>query len=691
VRPRPSGESVAVRRILEGRARWLGAASFVVAFLLLAGTAGAEPGAPTITEPSTDGQLVHPADVHMEAGGFSEPDADPTDTYACTDWEIRTADSSAVAWQAPCQTGTLGVHIHLGDGAFVNAYAGRTGLSFNSSYVLRARFHDSSGGVSAWAVRSFGTYPPSSPGGGIPWTPLQPGYVIDEVAGGLQLPTNVAFIPEPGSGPGDPIAYVAELYGTIKAIARDGSVSNYASGLLNFNPTGNFPGSGEQGVTGIVVDPASGDVFGSMLYDSDPGPADGPHYPKVVRFSSTDGGRTAATQTTILDMVGETQTYSHQVSNLSIGPDQKLYVHMGDGFYPAKSTNLDSLRGKILRVNLDGTPVPDNPYYDDSDGITARDYIFASGLRNPFGGAWRAADESHYEVENGPSVDRLARVPSGFDGTYNGSDASMRVGALYNWSPAHAPVNIAFVQPETFGGSAFPSSQMDHAFVTESGPTYAAGPQTLGKRIVEFDPDPQTGEIGGHPHTLVEYTGTGMATAAGLAAGPGGLYFTELYEDQNATTPIDPGARLLRIRYGPPTRPTLASTSPPSPANDNSPRVTGIAQFASTVHLYTDPGCRALAATGTSDELSNGGIAVSVPDNTSTDFYASDSVGGANSPCSVHPLTYLEESAPAGGPAGAHDSFNLAKAKRRCRKKFPDNRRTRAACVKRAKRKARGR
>lgn len=32
-----------------------------------------------------------------------------------------------------------------------------------------------------------------------------------------------------------------------------------------------------------------------------------------------------------------------------------------------------------------------------------------------------------------------------------------------------------------------------HAFVTESGPTYATGPQTRGKRIVEFDPDPFTG------------------------------------------------------------------------------------------------------------------------------------------------------------------------------------------------------
>jgi hypothetical protein len=47
----------------------------------------------------------------------------------------------------------------------------------------------------------------------------------------------------------------------------------------------------------------------------------------------------------------------------------------------------------------------------------------------------------------------------------------------------------------------------------------------------------------------VEYTGSGKATAAGLAATPDGLYFTDLYKDLNSTSAIDPGARLLRVRY----------------------------------------------------------------------------------------------------------------------------------------------
>lgn len=653
------------------------AASVLGVFLAFTGTAAATPPTPTITEPATDGQLVHPADVHMEVAHLTDPDED-----ACTDWEIRTPDLARLVWQAPCAPGVLAFHIHLGDGTFVSTHGGAPHeLDFDADYVVRARFHDDDGGIGEWSMRQFSTYPPSSPGGEIPWTPLQPGYVIDEVAGDLQLPVDIAFVPNPGPGPKDPMLYVTELYGTIKVLTRDGAVSDYATGVLNFPPTRAFPGSGEQGLTGIVVDPASGDVFASLVYDSDPTEAVGDLYPEVIRLHSADAGLTASTRTTTLDMVGEAQGPSHQISNLTIGPDGKLYVHNGDGFVPSTAEDLSSFRGKILRLNLDGTAPEDNPLYDSSDGITARDYVFAYGLRNPFGGAWRAANGAHYEVENGPSVDRLARVDPGVNYGYNGSDASMLTHALYNWPTPHAPVNIAFVQPETFGGSGFPGAQMDHAFVTESGPTWATGPQENGKRIVEFEPDPETGEIGGHPHTLVEYTGTGKATAAGLAAGPDGLYFTELYKDEGSSSAIEPGARLLRVRYGDPTVPILTSTDPPSGANENSPRLLGTAQFGSMVSVYTDPACQALAGMGTSEMLEATGIPVHVADNSSTSFYADDSVGTDTSACSTAPLTYVEQS-----PATAAKRFNLRAAKRRCRKKFQGK--ARARCVRRAKRKA---
>lgn len=380
----------------------------------------------------------------------------------------------------------------------------------------------------------------------VPWAVRQPGYRIDRFASELRLPVNLAFVPDPGPDSGDVLFYVAELYGSVQTVTRGGAVTPYATGLLDFDPTGSFPGSGEKGLTGIVVDPASGDVFVSAVEEIPP-EVDS-HFPVVMRLHSTDGGRSMASRTTILDFPDEPMGPSHQISNLSIGPDAKLYVHMGDGFATTQAQNLSSARGKILRVNLNGTAPPDNPFYLASDGLTATDLVFASGFRNPFGGAWREADGAHWEVENGPSVDRLAKVVAGRNYLWDGTDASMANYAAYTWSPSPAPVNLAFVQPGTFGGSGFPAEKSDHAFVTESGPTYAPGPVTNGKRISEFAFDAAGALVLG-PLPLVEYIGAGRASATALAAGPDGLYFADLYKDFGAATPVDRGAHVFRIRY----------------------------------------------------------------------------------------------------------------------------------------------
>lgn len=387
-------------------------------------------------------------------------------------------------------------------------------------------------------------------GAPVPWSVAQPGFKVEVVATGFMLPVNIAFAPHNDGfrHDDDPYYYVTELYGTIKVVLRDGTVSDYATDLLNFNPTGNFPGSGEQGLSGIVVDPTNGDVYAAMLYSTDPNNDNAPHYPKVVRFTSTDGGKTAATQTTILDMVGETQGQSHQISNLSFGPDGNLYVHMGDGFDASRAQNLNSFRGKILRMDRNGWVLPDNPFYNLGDGVNSRDYIYAYGVRNPFGGAWRDSDGSHYMVENGPSVDRFAKIVSGRNYLWDGSDQSMRNYAIYNWDPAHAPVNMVFVQPSVFDGSGFPESRYDHAFITESGPTWASGYQDRGKRITEWVLD-EDGNLVDGPRDVIVYNGSGKASAVGLTAGPDGLYFSDLYKDQDYGSPIDRGANILRLQY----------------------------------------------------------------------------------------------------------------------------------------------
>ena len=75
-----------------------------------------------------------------------------------------------------------------------------------------------------------------------------------------------------------------------------------------------------------------------------------------------------------------------------------------------------------------------------------------------------------------------------------------------------------------------------------------------GKRISEFVIDGTTinGTLVGSPRSLAHYTGNGKGTAVALAAGPGGLYFSDFYEDDPVNgvfTPGNPGSNILRIVY----------------------------------------------------------------------------------------------------------------------------------------------
>ena len=68
-----------------------------------------------------------------------------------------------------------------------------------------------------------------------------------------RLPVNIAFVPDPGPNPDDPLYFVTELYGSIQVVTRAGMRHQFATGLLDYNPQGPISGSGEQGLTGIAV------------------------------------------------------------------------------------------------------------------------------------------------------------------------------------------------------------------------------------------------------------------------------------------------------------------------------------------------------------------------------------------------------------------------------------------------------
>ncbi|MFQ5639141.1 MAG: PQQ-dependent sugar dehydrogenase [bacterium] len=360
----------------------------------------------------------------------------------------------------------------------------------------------------------------------LPWD-IPDGFVIELVATDLFLPVNIAFVPNPQPDADTPLYYITELYGKVKVVLRNGNVLVYAENLLNFSPTGNFPGSGEMGVSGIVVEPGSGDLFVTMVYD------DNGIKNKVVGMHSMDGGRSAGAMTTLIDGIpGPPQ--SHQIHQATIGPDGKLYVQIGDGFNANAAQRDDDLRGKILRMNLDGSMPEDNPL--------SGSYVYAKGVRNPFGGAWREADNLLYISDNGPEVDdRLVKVEAG--GNY-GWPSSLLPGAIHRWNPPVAPTAVAFCE-----GAGFPESYQGRLFVGHSGPTYLLGQTARGKRIQMFTLAPD-GSVTTQSDFLT-YTGRGRATVVGLAFGPDGLYFTDLYGEDGFDANGITRANIYRVSYAP--------------------------------------------------------------------------------------------------------------------------------------------
>lgn len=95
----------------------------------------------------------------------------------------------------------------------------------------------------------------------------------------------------------------------------------------------------------------------------------------------------------------------HNGGRVKIGPDQKLYITTGDSLNPDLAQNTNSLAGKILRMELDGSIPTDNPI----EGS----YVYSYGHRNPQGLTWDEAGRL-YSTEHGQSAhDEINRIDPG--------------------------------------------------------------------------------------------------------------------------------------------------------------------------------------------------------------------------------------------------------------------------------------
>lgn len=74
----------------------------------------------------------------------------------------------------------------------------------------------------------------------------------------------------------------------------------------------------------------------------------------------------------------------HNGGAMGFGIDGKLYVSVGDGADANTAQSKNTLLGKVLRMNPDGSIPNDNPFFNDATYTGINKLIYALGFRNPF-------------------------------------------------------------------------------------------------------------------------------------------------------------------------------------------------------------------------------------------------------------------------------------------------------------------
>jgi len=166
--------------------------------------------------------------------------------------------------------------------------------------------------------------------------------------------------------------------------------------------------SGEGGLLGIALHPDFGE--NQLIYLYYTYKDGGSTLNKVSQFTFSEDGLSNE-QILISGIVGASY---HDGGRIKFGPDGKLYVTTGDHGDKSSPQDLDSLSGKILRLNDDGTIPKDNPFNNS--------YVYSYGHRNVQGIDWDS-NGNFWATEHGPQgEDEVNLIKAG--GNYGWPDVS---------------------------------------------------------------------------------------------------------------------------------------------------------------------------------------------------------------------------------------------------------------------------
>ncbi len=219
-------------------------------------------------------------------------------------------------------------------------------------------------------------------------------------------------LPEPRSTPeNDSVTIIAENLDKPRAIAvsddrvfvteKDGIIKVIQNNLLLESPLAVLRGADvfDGGLLGIALHPnfsTNHYMYVFLTYDED-----GILWNKILRITESENKLVSAD--IIIDKIpGSSFTNG---GFIKFGPDDKLYVGTGtvsdDSHLPQDP---DSLSGKILRLDDDGTIPDDNPF-DDSP-------VYSLGHRNPQGMTWDS-DGRMFVAEIGRQNDEINLIQAG--------------------------------------------------------------------------------------------------------------------------------------------------------------------------------------------------------------------------------------------------------------------------------------
>lgn len=206
---------------------------------------------------------------------------------------------------------------------------------------------------------------------------------VEVIVGRLTDPLDIAVPLDNG------LRYVAEQAGRIRVV-RDGELLTQP--LLDIRDR--IASGGERGLLGLAFHPDFPDVPRLFVdYTDESGDT------VVSAFDVSEDLLTADPDSEQVLIQVDQPFPNHNGGAVVFGPDGMLYIALGDGGSggdpQGNGQRLDTLLGKILRIDVDGAPtgdlayaIPaDNPFPDSAD---ARPEIWLTGLRNP----WRMRIDS---------------------------------------------------------------------------------------------------------------------------------------------------------------------------------------------------------------------------------------------------------------------------------------------------------